>query len=390
MKTVLFFQTGTPETARNKFAGVCAYAKTRDWDVKFVESSSSGFNLKKTLSFWSPAGCIVEASGGAKGLEPRSFGSVPVVYQCHDPKAIRGMTACVTSDSAAIARDAAHELSRIGMTHFAFVPWPKSVYWSDVRRDEFRAELESLGFSCEVFVHEKSGAQDAIALQRRLRSWIKKLPKPCGIFAASDETGAQLLAACRAVGTSVPEDIAVIAANNDEQICETCVPPLSSIQLDYRRTGHLAAELLGRMLDGEKVSGHFTVPPGGIVRRASSRLFRRHDKAAKLAVETIRRRACSGLRPRDVFALFDCSRRLAEMRFKAATGHTVTEEIQNVRMEEVRRLLARPDVPISAIASRCGWPSESYLRRLFRRIEGCSLSEARKRLSGEGSIRRQV
>ena len=383
MKTILFFQTGAPEIARSKFAGVCACAQTRDWDVKFVERFSSGFSLKKALSFWRPAGCIVEASGGARGLEPRSFGQVPVIYQCHDPNAIRGMTACVTSDSAAIARAAAHELSRIGMTHFAFVPWFKSVYWSDVRRDAFRDELRSLGCGCEIFVHGRYAASDAIALQKRLRIWIKTLPRPCGIFAASDEIGAQLLAACRATGASVPEEIAVIAANNDEQTCEACVPPLSSIQLDYRRTGHLAAELLGRMLDGEKVSGHFKVPPGGIVRRASTRIFKRQDNEAKLAVETIRRRACSGLRPGDVFALFDCSRRLAEMRFKAATGHTVTEEIQNVRLEEVRRLLARPDVPISVIASRCGWPSESYLRRLFRRIEGCSLSEARRRLAGD-------
>ncbi len=380
METILFFQTGTPEIARSKFAGVCACAKARDWDVKLVERFSSGFSLKKALSFWRPAGCIVEASGGAKGLEPRSFGQVPVIYQCHDPSAIRGMAACVTSDSAAIAREAAHELSRIGMTHFAFVPWFKSVYWSDVRRDEFRAELRSLGCGCEVFAHGNYAASDAIALQKRLRAWIKSLPRPCGIFAASDEIGAQLLAACRATGAAVPEEIAVIAANNDEQTCEACVPPLSSIQLDYRRTGSLAAELLGRMLDGERVRGHFKVPPGGIVRRASTRLFKRQDNAAKLAVETIRRRACSGLRPGEVFALFNCSRRLAEMRFKAATGHTVTDEIQNVRLEEVRRLLARPDVPISVIASRCGWPNESYLRRLFRRVEGRSLSEERKRL----------
>ena len=143
----------------------------------------------------------------------------------------------------------------------------------------------------------------------------------------------------------------------------------------------MAAELLSRILEGEKVLGHFTVPPDGLVRRASSRVFHREDKSAKKAVETIHRRACDGLKPSDILALFDCSRRLAEIRFKAATGKTITEEIQSVRMDAVYELLARPEVPISVIAARCGWPSDSFLRRIFRRKTGHSLSEERARLT---------
>ena len=142
----------------------------------------------------------------------------------------------------------------------------------------------------------------------------------------------------------------------------------------------MAAELLSRILAGEDVRGHFTVPPGGIVRRSSSRVFQRADTSAKKAVEAIRRHACDGMKASDVLKFFDCSRRLAEMRFKAATGKTITEEIQSVRMEAVYGLLARPEVPISSIAGRCGWPSESFLRRIFRRSTGRSLSEERDRL----------
>jgi AraC-like DNA-binding protein len=34
-------------------------------------------------------------------------------------------------------------------------------------------------------------------------------------------------------------------------------------------------------------------------------------------------------------------------------------------------------VPINVIAERCGWPSDSFLRRIFRRKTGHSLSEER-------------
>ena len=385
-KTILFFQTGAPETARVKFSGVLSYAEENGFGAKMVERSSSGKrSLGKTLDFWKPAGCIVEASGGAEGLEPEAFGGIPVVYQCHDPASASKSTACVTSDSPKVAVLAAKEFAELGLSHFAFVGWFGSVWWSDAKRDVFAAEAESRGCDVAVFEPTRREGADEILLQQRLRKWIAGLPRPCGVLAVSDIIGAQVLSACAAVGAKVPEEVAVIGVNNDEELCESTLPKLSSIRLDYRKAGRLAAELLGRAMAGERISGHYSVPPDGIVRRASSREFRRHDAEAKRAVEMIRRHACDGLMPREVLEVFGCSRRLAEIRFKAATGRTITEEIQAVRMERVRELLAKPDVQISAIAGRCGWPSDSFLRRIFRRKTGMSLREARERLLGCGA-----
>ena len=381
MKTILFFQTGSPETARLKFEGVASFARTAGWDARIITNAAARQPLKKILSFWKPAGCIVEASGGAKGLSPSAFGKTPVVYQCHDPGAVADVAPCVTSDSSAIGALAAKELSDLSSANsLVFVGWFGKAYWSETRRTAFLAEAKRIGRTTGEFIPTTSEAEDVTLLQKRLREWLKTIPKPCGVFAVNDEIGSHVLAAARANKMKTPEDVSVIGVDNDELLCESATPHLSSIRLDYRRTGHMAAELLARILAGEKVLGHFTVPPDGIVRRASSRIFHRADKEAKKAVETIRRRACEGLKPSDILALFDCSRRLAEMRFKAATGKTITEEIQSVRMDAVHDLLARPEVPISTIAERCGWPSDSFLRRLFRRKTGHSLSEERARL----------
>ena len=77
----------------------------------------------------------------------------------------------------------------------------------------------------------------------------------------------------------------------------------------------------------------------------------------------------------DVFGDFACSRRAAELRFKAITGHSVQEAINLACLEKVKDLLAREDVKIDSIAGRCGWKSAAQLRVFFRAVEGVSLHE---------------
>ena len=59
--------------------------------------------------------------------------------------------------------------------------------------------------------------------------------------------------------------------------------------------------------------------------------------------------------------------RLAETRFKSAVGHRITEEIANVRLEHALELLRDPKQGITPIANLCGWDSDAYLKRLFKK-----------------------
>jgi two-component system response regulator YesN len=72
------------------------------------------------------------------------------------------------------------------------------------------------------------------------------------------------------------------------------------------------------------------------------------------------------------------SRRSAENMFRAATGHSILEEIQTVRLNEVKRLLANPLTKIGAIAARTGYRSENFLTRLFKRATGMTPSHWRQ------------
>ena len=92
----------------------------------------------------------------------------------------------------------------------------------------------------------------------------------------------------------------------------------------------------------------------------------------------IRREACDGLTARALAARFPGSRRLFEMRFREAMGHSVLDEILHVRMEKAFTLLAKTDTAIGAIPALCGFGSDSDLDILFRRRCGMSMRAWRK------------
>ena len=97
------------------------------------------------------------------------------------------------------------------------------------------------------------------------------------------------------------------------------------------------------------------------------------------AVAVIRREACDGLTARDLAARFPGTRRLFDMRFREATGHSVLDEILHVRLEKAFELLASTDIPVGLVADFCGFGCYRAIDRLFRTRLGISMSEWRRR-----------
>jgi transcriptional regulator GlxA family with amidase domain len=72
------------------------------------------------------------------------------------------------------------------------------------------------------------------------------------------------------------------------------------------------------------------------------------------------------------------SRRLSELRFREMMGHSILDEIMNIRLEKVCFLLSRTDTAIGAIAAQCGFGSDIALSKLFHRRFDMSLLAWRK------------
>ncbi|MGD2112272.1 MAG: helix-turn-helix domain-containing protein [Gammaproteobacteria bacterium] len=70
--------------------------------------------------------------------------------------------------------------------------------------------------------------------------------------------------------------------------------------------------------------------------------------------------------------------RTLKRRFKAATGDTLIDYLQNLRIEEAKRLLESGSLPVDEISARVGYEDPSFFRRLFKRRTGLNPSRYRR------------
>lgn len=81
---------------------------------------------------------------------------------------------------------------------------------------------------------------------------------------------------------------------------------------------------------------------------------------------------------RNAVAGSELAERTLKRRFKAATGTTLIERLQMLRIEEAKRQLEQTDVSVDEISFDVGYEDASFFRRLFRRLTGLSPSRYRR------------
>jgi transcriptional regulator GlxA family with amidase domain len=70
--------------------------------------------------------------------------------------------------------------------------------------------------------------------------------------------------------------------------------------------------------------------------------------------------------------------RTLKRRFKAAAGSSLIEYLQNLRIEEAKRLLETSNLPVDEISAETGYSDASFFRRLFKRLTGLTPSHYRR------------
>ena len=211
--------------------------------------------------------------------------------------------------------------------------------------------------------------------------WVGELPHPCGVLVNEDREAANILAICKTLGIRVPDDLEILGVNNSHGFCEQAQPAISSLAPDYARCAVEAVDMLTALIADPKLPRdrrRVWVPSCAIIERGSTSSGDFGHVVAR-AREFIRRNACNGIGVPDVVAQVGVSRRLLEKRVREATGGSVLDMIQKVRLENVCRLLANTTLPISAVTTNSGYEPTSNLGHLFRRTYGMSMREFRAR-----------
>jgi LacI family transcriptional regulator len=299
----------------------------------------------------------------------------------------------IRPDNAKIGMLGAEHFLQRGYSSFAFAGFT-SQGWSAERRDGFVETLKRAGHACNVFdVHcpESSTPFWNSKQLGKLSEWLGSLPKFTAVMACNDMRAQQLINAAGMSDISVPEDLAILGANNETFRCEMTIPALSSVAPNAFQSGFRAASLLGEMLAGRKPELlDQRVDPLGVVTRLSTDSLAIEDEKIAAAVNYIRKNACSGLTPDQVADNSHISRSLLEKKFRKYIGRSPQAEIRRVQVNKISELLVDTDYPLKRVAELTGFEYTEYMSVLFKRVTGSPPGEYREKMQDKGGVRSTV
>ncbi len=198
-------------------------------------------------------------------------------------------------------------------------------------------------------------------------------------MASYDILGQKLLEACQLANVAVPYQVGVIGVDNDELLCNLSDPSLSSIVPDTLNTGYKAAEILDRLMDGEKVEPELHLfSPMKLFTRVSTDVVTVKDELVSEAVQIIRNHAYEDIKVEDILKHVPVSRSVLDNRFKKALGRTPHQEIMEMKVNLMKQLLSETDLPLSLIAEKIGFKHFEYMNVLFKRKTGLTPGQYRK------------
>ncbi|MCB1279713.1 DNA-binding transcriptional regulator [Prosthecobacter sp.] len=288
----------------------------------------------------------------------------------------------VGMDNSVVATRVAEHLRNRGFRRFACYFDTTEAFFVE-RSERFAQTLREHGFECAMFKSSRAGKKSLRwdEHQRALSEWLASLEKPVGVFAVNDQLGFWLLDAARRAGIAVPEEVAVVGAENDNMLCETASPPLSSARLRGQAVGYEAARILDEWMKKKRIpkpGEQHLLAPGDIAVRQSSDIVAVEDPRIAAALRFIRQHATEQIDVTRVARETALSRSVLERRMKALIGRSPGEEINRIRFAAVEKLLTQTDLTLDAIAARCGFTHPQYMAEAFRNRTGITPGAFRK------------
>ena len=370
------------KASREQVAGIFRYAGEHpEWELHLFTRPDSIAEINRLTKSFTPDGIIAGHPAVIEAFRKQFKRHIPGVLLDFAPGGSSVPDALVVCNDHTIGATAARGFLNRGYKSFAFAGITGGKGDSDAvnsmnRENGFSRALRKAGHSCETYHEALATNSWRYTKTTELVQWLKSLAKPCALMAHSDLVAQSIVAACRKARISVPGQIAVISVDNEESVCENTRPKISSIEPDFSGGGHLAAEILNRLIGQAESDRQLQRATYGILRtveRASTlNVTGAHLRVAK-AQEIIRTRFASGLRAADLAEALGVSSRMLEMLFLKTLGHSIREELISVRIAEAKRLLEKTSLTFGEIAQQCGFRTLSALKSIFRKRTGCSM-----------------
>ena len=283
----------------------------------------------------------------------------------------------VRHDFHAIGRLAAEHLLEKGFRRFGCVVVPGGSYIQE-RCASFLETVRARGCQPLLFhlrtAQPQSSQPIAPEEQRRFVAWVRTLQSPAAIALMDDWDAPTLMKACREAGFEIPRDLVMITTGCHSEVLPLCPVPLSAAQENQELLGRLAVACLDDLMSGKRLENFtITVPPLGVIERASTATMAIEDREVAHAVEFIRAHGYEPINISDVLSRVNISRVTLERRFRAVTGETPHVYLIQHRVRRAQELLQQnPPPSLQVVAKQCGLPDRRRLNQVFTRATGKS------------------
>lgn len=290
---------------------------------------------------------------------------------------------CTQMPSAAPVHTVASDnelVGRMAGRHLLELPAKSVAYYGSSRHDSSPARLKGFRMACagekvRTLISETSLENPK---PKELIAWLKGLPKPAAVFAFNDYFAAQAANASKALGFDIPGDIRICGVDNDRIAQSWTEVPLTSVDLDEKRIGFRAGEIVHEILLGGKPTTLIhLIPPSGIVVRSSTTREATSNPELNRAIEILKQHAFEDSNIDEIATKAGLCRRKMERLFRDHLNSTPYAEITSIRIKKAKELLQTTHLTIQDIAEQTGFSEARRLCIVFKSHVGVTPTEFR-------------
>ncbi|MAI74085.1 MAG: hypothetical protein CMM01_24740 [Rhodopirellula sp.] len=275
---------------------------------------------------------------------------------------------------------AEHFLSR-GLSNFAAM----TAYKNRGERMElvqFRRLIEQRGYDC-IAANSPQSSSRSVGHWRKtkhlVKVWMDRWKLPIGVMIGGENLGRLVVQMCHERGWRVPQDVAIIAGQNEENLCENPSPSITSMEFNYERIGYQCAKMLQHLMDGGTAPKRpLSLSPSGLVVRESTDFHAVKDNLVADALDYISRNSHRPIGQHDVSRAVNAETRTLQLRFRKFLDTPIATEIRRVRLERAKRELAQSDRRLEQIARDVGFKTANRMCEIFRRELGITPTDFRR------------
>lgn len=335
------------------FHGIAKYAAEQDW---IVDATMRWMRGPVTPPTFKPDGVIV-FTGPTPGLEEVVKGlGVPIVDI--EDHCDRYGAPKVLGDDRATGRLAARHLAAGAPAKLAMLAPAQDGPVVRRRIEGFREEAAAAGIPA---ITVKFSELDVERLADE---------GPVGVFAGGDAAALALLRRCLDAGVRVPEDIAILGADDTDYICDLAPVPISSIDMNFEAKGRAAAELLGKLMRGEPAGKNpVIVGAAGVTVRTSTRTMRTGHGSLDGLIRHFRENSHRHVGVDELCTEYGMPPRTAQHLLRAKLDTTPMALLTTFRLENAGRLGRAGNLKQDAVAKAAGFGGRSALARAKRSRE---------------------